>query len=72
MNQTLNSQFLYMQYIIHAYHILLVNSHGYYKFQVEIGAAANQNLYRNRVQGINSILYHVATTMGGNYPSHGY
>ena len=27
------------------YRILPVNSHGYYKFQVEIGAATNQDFY---------------------------
>ena len=27
------------------YRMLLVNSHGYYKFQVEIGAATNRDLY---------------------------
>ena len=27
---------------MYTYHIISVNSHGYYKFQVEIGAATNQ------------------------------
>ena len=29
----------------HAYHILPVNSRGYYKFQAEIGVATNQEFY---------------------------
>ena len=28
--------------LIHGYHILLVNSHSYHKFQVEIGAVTNR------------------------------
>ena len=28
---------------IHGYRILLVNSHGYYKFQVEIGTVTNRD-----------------------------
>ena len=31
--------------IYNIYHILLVNSCGYYKFQAEIGVATNQDFY---------------------------
>ena len=35
----------YTETIILRYRILPVNSHGYYKFQVEIGATTNQDVY---------------------------
>ena len=30
---------------LHSYHIVPVNSHGYYKFQIEIDAATNRDFY---------------------------
>ena len=42
-SNTITLNFCTCNICIHAYHILLVNSLGYYKLQVEIGAAANQN-----------------------------
>ena len=59
---------------IHAYHILLVNSRGYYKFQVEIGAAANQNYILKlciRYKFI-IVLRGDYLSKGGDYLSHGY
>ena len=34
-----------MLLLLNGYGVLLVNSHGYYKFQVEIGVMTNQDFY---------------------------
>ena len=63
-------QYIYIYiyiYDIHAYHILLVNSHGYYKFQVEIGAVASQNFILKLC-----VRYKLNIVLRGDYLSHGY